>query len=103
MQQRPPGKRELFGWSPTALSSTIRHVGSSLASGISALTVDTSDKEKISFVKFGQLEYQVSRKAGASTVHRTVLLLGYTTGFQVWDLDSGAPTLLVSRREGPIR
>ena len=31
------------------------------------------------------------------------MLLGYTSGFQVWDLEQGTPALLVSRREGPVR
>ena len=105
MQQSPPIKREAFAnWAPTALGSTIRHVGISLANGISSLTADSSEKEKISLVKFGQLEYVPSNVSGAgASVHRTVLLLGYTSGFQVWDLEQGAPALLVSRREGPVR
>ncbi|CAL8470762.1 g10304 [Coccomyxa elongata] len=54
-------------------------------------------------VKFGELEYTPSKRNGIKTVRRTVLLVGYVTGFQLWDLDSGAPNLLVSRREGPVR
>ena len=56
-----------------------------------------------SFVKFGFLEFLPSRKNGIRVARKPVLLLGYTTGFQMWDLDSGAPNLLVSRREGPVR
>lgn len=54
-------------------------------------------------VKFGELEYTPSKRNGVKTVRRTVLLVGYATGFQMWDLDSGAPNLMVSRREGPVR
>lgn len=99
-------KKELLGWTQSSLESigtSLRHVGTSLAQGITALTADSSDKEKVSIVKLGQLEYAPSGKDGAKIVRRTVLLLGYTSGFQMWDLESGAPNLLVSRRDGPVR
>jgi hypothetical protein len=99
-------RRELLGWTQSSIESlgtSLRHVGSSLASGITALTADSSDTEKICILKFGQLEYAPDSKHGGKTVRRTVLFLGYTTGFQMWDLDSGAPNLLLSRRDGPVR
>ncbi|EIE22763.1 hypothetical protein COCSUDRAFT_63899 [Coccomyxa subellipsoidea C-169] len=68
-----------------------------------ALTTDSSDKERITTVKFGELEYTPSKRNGVKIVRRSVLLVGYATGFQMWDLESGAPNLLVSRREGPVR
>ena len=99
-------RKEIFGWTQSSLRSlgaSLGHVGNSLATGISALTTDSSDKERITTVKFGELEYTPSKKNGVKTVRRSVLLVGYATGFQMWDLDSGAPNLLVSRREGPVR
>ena len=85
------------------LGSSIAHVGSTLASGLSSLAIDNSDREKVTFVTFSHLEYTSSKATKSGLTRRPVLLLGYTTGFQVWDLGSGAPNVLVSRREGPVR
>ena len=84
------------------LGTSICHVGSTLASGLSSLAVDNSDREKVSFVTFSHLEY-TSSKNSSGLIRRPVFLLGYTTGFQVWDVGSGAPNVLVSRREAPVR
>ena len=85
------------------LGTSICHVGSSLANGLSFLAVDSTDREKVSFVTFSHLEYTSSKPDSSGLIRRPVLLIGYTTGFQVWDLGSGAPNVLVSRREGPVR
>ena len=85
------------------LGTSICHVGSSLANGLSSLAVDSTDREKVSFVTFSHLEYTSSKPNSSGLIRRPVLLIGYTTGFQVWDLGSGAPNVLVSRREGPVR
>ncbi len=106
MQKPSVTRKELLGWTQSSLRSfgtSLGHVGNNLANGLSALTTDSSDKERITIVKFGELEYTPSKRNGIKTVRRTVLLVGYVTGFQLWDLDSGAPNLLVSRREGPVR
>lgn len=106
MQKPSVTRKELLGWTHSSLRSlgtSLGHVGSTLANGLSALTTDSSDKERITIVKFGELEYTPSKRNGVKIVRRTVLLVGYVTGFQLWDLDSGAPNLLVSRREGPVR
>ena len=84
--------------------SSLRSVGASLANGIKAgydsLTVDSSDKELVSFVKFAELEFRTSR--GIET--RRALLLGYQNGFQVWDLEDGRLTReLASKRDGAVR
>ena len=85
------------------LGTSIAHVSSSLASGISSLTVDHTDREKVTFVTFSHLEYTSSKSNSSNLIRAPVLLLGYTSGFQVWELGSGAPNVLVSRREGPAR
>ena len=85
------------------IGTSICHVGSSLASGLSSLAIDSTDREKVSFVTFSHLEYTSSKPNTGGLIRRPVLLIGYTTGFQVWDLGSGAPNVLVSRREGPVR
>ena len=85
------------------LGTSICHVGSSLANGLSSLAIDSTDREKVSFVTFSHLEYTSSKPNSSGLIRRPVLLIGYTTGFQVWDLGSGAPNVLVSRREGPVR
>ena len=95
-------------WQPSlgtlgTLGTSISHGGSSVANGLSSLTSDRSDREKVSFVTFSHLEYTSSKSDSSGLIRRPVLLIGYTTGFQVWDLGSGAPNVLVSRREGPVR
>ena len=84
--------------------SSLRSVGASLASGIKAgyehLTLDSTDKEMLTLVKFATLEY------GTASQHtsRRVLLLGYQNGFQVWDLEDARLTReLASRRDGAVR
>ena len=100
---------------PSSFSSSLLSVGSSLktagsragrgffqavSTGYEHLTSDTSDKEVVLFVKFSQLELR-----GSAGVHlQSVLLLGYETGFQVWDLqDCHHIHELVSRRDGSVR
>ena len=100
---------------PTSFSSSLLSVGSSLkiagsragrglfqavSAGYEHLTSDTSDKEVVLFVKFSRLELR-----GSAGVHlQPVLLLGYETGFQIWDLqDCHHIHELVSRRDGSVR
>ena len=90
-------------WGQASLSS-LRSVGASLASGLKAgydsLTVDSTDKELVTVVKFARLEY----RTGSHHATRRVLLLGYQDGFQVWDLeDARLVRELASRRDGAVR
>lgn len=90
-------------WGHASLSS-LRTVGTTLANGLRAgydsLTVETTDKEALQVVKFACLEYGTGRHL----VSRRVLLLGYQTGFQVWNLEEGTHAReLASRRDGAVR
>lgn len=97
------------------LSSSVLSVGSSLktvgnkagrgifqavAAGYSHLTSDHSDTEPVLFATFSQLEW----RGTAGLQQQEVLLLGYETGFQVWDLqDCTQIQEVVSKRDGPVR
>ena len=80
-----------------------RSAGSSLYSGLKTgydqLTVESSDKEKVTFLKFGTLEY--CNPHGTET-SLPVLLLGYELGFQIWLLQDAVKEI-VSRRDHKIR
>jgi hypothetical protein len=103
---KPNYTRELTS-SLLSVGASLRTVGATLvekiSSGYEHLTADSSDKEKIDFVKFGFLEYWPQRSGLGVERHR-VLLLGYQNGFQVWDVqDCNNVRELVSRRDGPVR
>ena len=101
--------------SPGIFSSSLLSVGSSLktvgdragrgifhavAAGFDHLTSDHSDKEPVLFAKFSKLEW----RGTAGLQQQEVLLLGYETGFQVWDLqDCNQIQELVSKRDGAVR
>ena len=71
-----------------------------VSAGYDHLTCDQSDRENVLFVKFSHLEL----KSTAGLQQIPVLLLGYDTGFQVWDLHDRAQIReLASRRDGAIR
>ena len=73
---------------------------SAVAAGYDHLTTTHLDKESVVFVKFSKLEWRGS----AGVQHQAVLLLGYETGFQVWDLQNCTQIQeLVSKRDGPVR
>ena len=94
-----------------AAGSGLSILSSSLASANKALTAGAhqlasagespkGDRERVEFVKFSWLE----RDAHAQQQRRLVLLVGYQTGFQVWDVEDGSKKdELVSRRDGPVR
>ena len=95
-----------------ALSSSLFSVGSTLKSagsragqgilqvvsaGYEQLTTDCTDRERITFARFSCLSFNTG-------LRRSVLLLGYQNGFQVWDVqDSEDVQELVSRRDGSVR
>ncbi len=98
-----------------AILSSLRSVGNSLVSGVNALALrDNFSDEKIEFVKFAYLEYDSQRGdlGGAAPkgnpVPRRVLLLGYASGFQVWDVEHIGehglqPVVIASRRDEAVR
>ena len=80
------------------------HAGRGLLKAVSAgyshLTSDPTDRENVLYIKFAQLE----SKTTAGLQQQPVLLLGYESGFQVWDLQNCAQIQeLVSRRDGAVR
>ena len=84
----------------TASNKAGRGLLHAVAAGYDHLTTDHSDKESLVFVKFSQLEW---RHAAGLQSH-AVLLLGYETGFQVWDIQDCAQIQeVVSKRDGPVR
>ena len=52
------------------LGTSIAHVSSSLASGLSSLTVDHTDREKVTFVTFSHLEYTSSKSNSSNLIRR---------------------------------
>lgn len=71
-----------------------------VAAGYEQLTAESADRERITFVKFVNLEVPHS----AGLLLKAVLLLGYENGFQVWDVqDSNDVQELLSRRDGAVR
>ena len=91
-------------WRQSSLSS-LKSVSSSVVTGLRAgldslKSADGSDKQTVTFVRFCRLEYA---SEGTETYHR-VLLLGYSDGFQVWDLeDQRLVRELASKRDGAVR
>ena len=103
-----PDQPGIFSSSLLSVGSSLRTVGNragrgllqAVSAGYDHFTTDTSDKESVVFVKFSQLEFW--NKAGLQ--QQQVLLLGYESGFQIWDLqDCSQIQELVSRRDGAVR
>lgn len=77
-----------------------RGLFSAVTAGYDHLTTAHLDKENVVFVKFSKLEW----RDAAGVQQQAVLLLGYETGFQVWDLQNCTQIQeLVSKRDGPVR
>ena len=98
----------IFSSSLLSVGSSLKTVGNragrgifhAVAAGYDHLTSDHSDKEPVLFAKFSKLEW----RAAIGLQQQDVLLLGYETGFQVWDLQDCTQTQeLVSKRDGPVR
>lgn len=96
-----------FSSSLLSVGSSLKTVGNTagrglrhaVSAGYDHLTSDTSDKEDVLYVKFSHLEF----RSTAGLQQQPVLLLGYETGFQVWDLkDCAQIQELVSRRDGAV-
>ena len=84
----------------SSLKSVSSSVVTGLRAGLDSLKVDSSDKQTVTFVRFCRLQYA---SEGTETYHR-VLLLGYSDGFQVWDLeDERLVRELASKRDGAVR
>ncbi|OVA10916.1 WD40 repeat [Macleaya cordata] len=79
----------------SSVASTVRSAGASVASSIVDRNDDTCS-DQVRWAGFDKLEYE-----GDSV--RQVLLLGYRTGFQVWDVEEADDVHeLVSRHDGPV-
>lgn len=80
-----------------------RSAGSNLYTGLKngydQLTVESSDKEKVTFLKFGRIECCSAQGGDASL---PVLLLCYELGFQIWLLKDAVKEI-VSRRDYKIK
>ncbi|XP_068663800.1 autophagy-related protein 18h-like [Aristolochia californica] len=78
----------------TNASTLVRSAGASVAASIAVAAED--DKEQVLWAGFDKLEF------GPSTSRR-VLLLGYSNGFQVVDVEDASNVCeLVSKRDGPV-
>ncbi|KAF8414077.1 hypothetical protein HHK36_002076 [Tetracentron sinense] len=79
----------------SSVASTVRSAGASVASSI----VDRDDdagRDQVLWAGFDKLEYE-------GEIIRQVLLLGYRSGFQVWDVEEADNVReLVSRHDGPV-
>ncbi|KAK9833606.1 hypothetical protein WJX74_000354 [Apatococcus lobatus] len=106
-----------YGLSSTLLSaagSGFSILSSSLASANKALTAGAhqlaaagelpkGDRERVEFIKFAWLQCDAHATA-LKRQRRLALLVGYQTGFQLWDVQDGSKMEeLVSRRDGPVR
>lgn len=98
----------IFSSSLLSVGSSLKTVGNragrgifhAVAAGYDHLTSDHSDTEPVLFAKFCKLEW----RGAVGLQQQEVLLLGYETGFQVWDLqDCTQIQELVSKRDGPVR
>ncbi|XP_047315836.1 autophagy-related protein 18h-like isoform X2 [Impatiens glandulifera] len=77
------------------VSSNVRSAGASVAGSISGDS-DDRRKDQVLWASFDKLEL-------GSSCFKHVLLLGYSNGFQVLDVeDASTVTELVSRRDGPV-
>ena len=98
----------------SAAGSGFSILSSSLASANKALTAGAhqlaaagespkGDRERVEFLKFAWLQHDTHASA-PKRQQRLTLLIGYQTGFQVWDIQDGSKMEeLVSRRDGPVR
>ncbi|KAH9323273.1 hypothetical protein KI387_017912 [Taxus chinensis] len=81
--------------SATSVASTVRSAGASVASSLS-LPEDDSHRDQVQWAGFDKLE------VGANVV-RSVLLLGFMHGFQVWDVeDVDDVRELISKQDGRV-
>ncbi|KAJ4975185.1 hypothetical protein NE237_000291 [Protea cynaroides] len=79
----------------STVASTVRSAGASVASSI-ADRDDDACRDQVQWAGFDKLECD-------GDVLRQVLLLGYRSGFQVWDVEEANNVLeLVSRHDGPV-
>ncbi|XP_077243493.1 autophagy-related protein 18f-like [Tasmannia lanceolata] len=79
----------------STVASTVRSAGASVASSI-ADREDDSGRDQVQWAGFDKLECE-------GDVLRQVLLLGYKSGFQVWDVEEADDVReLVSRHDGPV-
>lgn len=99
--------KKLAGHSLYTLGSGLCTAGAAVAkaaaAGISSLTLDRNDKERVLWASIREIEWHDSAKG--TTFRHHVCLLGYETGFQLWTLDERSyPSELVSlRRDGAVR
>lgn len=78
-----------------SVASSVRSAGASVASSISTTTADAY-KDQVLWAGFDKVEL-------GKAASKNVLLLGYTNGFQVLDVEDAANvTELVSKRDGPV-
>ncbi|KAI3979946.1 hypothetical protein MKX01_042600 [Papaver californicum] len=78
------------------IASTVRSASVSVASSISATAAPDDQKDQVLWAGFDKLELGPS-------VSKKVLLLGYSNGFQVLDIeDASNVSELVSKRGGPV-
>jgi hypothetical protein len=92
------------------MAGTLSAGYSTLSSAAAAAAKDGSGsgeaREKVLWARFDQLEDGVRREGeGAwAAAPRDVLLLGYASGFQLWDVDDpSAVRELLSLRDTPVR
>ncbi|XP_043688630.1 autophagy-related protein 18f-like isoform X2 [Telopea speciosissima] len=79
----------------STVASSVRSAGASVASSIVDRDEDGS-RDQVQWAGFDKLECD-------GDVIRQVLLLGYRSGFQVWDVEEANNVLeLVSRHDGPV-
>lgn len=97
----PTSFRSLSGYLRTvssgasSVASSVRSAGASVASSI-ADKIDDSSSDQVQWAGFDKLECEEGSM-------RQVLLLGYRSGFQVWDVEQANNVReLVSRYDGPV-
>lgn len=79
----------------STVASTVKSAGASVASTIADRDEDAA-RDQVFWAGFDKLEGEVG-------ILRQVLLLGYRSGFQVWDVeDADDVRQLVSRHDGPV-
>ncbi|KAM0954276.1 putative transcription factor WD40-like family [Dioscorea sansibarensis] len=79
-----------------SVASTVRSAGASVAASISAAAED--EKDQVLWAGFDKLELELG-----SSSFKHVLLLGYSNGFQVLDVEDASNVCeLVSKRDGPV-
>ncbi|XVF77647.1 hypothetical protein PTKIN_Ptkin14bG0063900 [Pterospermum kingtungense] len=88
-----------------ALSSYLRIVSSGASTvARSAVSVASSIVDREDYSEYDQVHWAgFDKLEGEKNVTRQVLLLGYQSGFQVWDVEEADNVRnLVSRRDGPV-